>query len=134
MGFFVGSLVNLLGLTMTTTIAYELCARWGHRAFQRFIGGDVKESSLRLLNHYGPMAIVLTRPLPMMTELFSAMAGLSCMDRRRFHWACLGGNLPLALLYAWAGARGETLMPWLTLMLALILPALMVGWLSRRVT
>lgn len=57
-----------------------------------------------LLNRWGALAIVITRPVPLLAETVAILAGASPLGWGKAALAALAGSLPGALLYALTGA------------------------------
>lgn len=102
-GVTLGTALSLLGSTGATMVGYAL----GRRG-SRFLVGDAAEDDRRyantLLKRWGLLAIIVTRPVPLLAETTAIMAGMSSM---RWWVVLLGavvGSLPAALLYAFPGA------------------------------
>ena len=55
------------------------------------------------------MAVVVTRPVPILAETVAILAGASSMTWRRLTLASAAGALPGSLIYAIAGATAATL-------------------------
>ena len=68
------------------------------------------EEQERLALHqrrFGPLAVVLTRPLPLVAEAAALMAGAAGMGWREFLLAAGSGNLAIALVWSLAGSLGR---------------------------
>ena len=52
----------------------------------------------------GPLAVLVTRPVPLAGETVAVLAGASGMGWTRCALAATAGALPEAVLYSWAGA------------------------------
>jgi membrane protein DedA with SNARE-associated domain len=65
---------------------------------------EERERADQLLERWGMLAIILTRPIPLLAETVAIMAGASRMGWGRTALAALAGSLPPALLYALTGA------------------------------
>lgn len=133
LGAIAGSLVSLVGAMTSALVGFGLCRRWGQRSFSRLIGPRDTERVARLLERYGSWAILLSRSVPMLTEVISCMAGLGRMDARRFTILSLAGTLPVCVVYAVAGAatqQADAAVGW-ALLVAFILPAAGFGWVRR---
>ncbi len=105
--------------------------RWGGQAaFERFVGDQETERVRAWFARYGTTAIVLSRPLPMMTEILSCLAGLTDLSWRRFGLASALGTLPVCAVYAYVGSQGSVDNPWPAVWGAVLLPAL--GWIVAR--
>ena len=57
-----------------------------------------------LLHRWGPLAVLVTRPVPLAGETVAILAGASGMGWTRCALAATAGALPEAVLYSWAGA------------------------------
>jgi uncharacterized membrane protein YdjX (TVP38/TMEM64 family) len=73
----------------------------------------------------------MTRPLPVVMETISIIAGLSDMTRRRFLGASLLGTAPIVVVYAYAGAVSRSVG---NILPAIVILATMIGagWLWYR--
>jgi membrane protein DedA with SNARE-associated domain len=52
---------------------------------------------------YGIAAIIISRPVPMLTEILSCLAGLSRVNVSSFTVASIAGTLPICIIYAYVG-------------------------------
>ncbi|HSR51821.1 MAG TPA: TonB-dependent receptor [Acidobacteriota bacterium] len=130
-GMWLGFLFNFIGAMGAALAGFWICRRYGHRGFQAVIGSQESARVEEFFQRYGAWAIVLSRSVPMLTEVVSCLAGLSQMSYRRFTALTTLGTLPLCLVYAWAGetAGGRVPLFWLVL-LCFVLPA--VGYAAFR--
>lgn len=126
-----GTAVSFLGAMLSALIGFHACRRWGRGAFASLVGEVDLPRMERALNDYGAVAILLSRSVPMLTEIMSCLAGLSSMSSRRFLFLSAAGTLPICAVYAWAGeqSRGDASLVW-PLTLAFLLPA--AGYLVVR--
>jgi uncharacterized membrane protein YdjX (TVP38/TMEM64 family) len=74
----------------------------------RFVRREERDRANRLLNEWGVLAIVVTRPIPLLAETTTILAGASTMGWKPITLAAVGGSIPLAALYAWAGATATS--------------------------
>jgi uncharacterized membrane protein YdjX (TVP38/TMEM64 family) len=65
---------------------------------------EEREHANYLLKRWGMLAIIVTRPVPLLAETIAIMAGTSSMGWGNVALAALLGSLPPALLYALTGA------------------------------
>jgi uncharacterized membrane protein YdjX (TVP38/TMEM64 family) len=123
-----GGLLSLLGLLTGNMGGFELTRRYGIGLAQRLVGQEEFQKMDRVIARYGIVAILLSRPIPVMMETLSVVAGLSSISRGTFVLANLLGALPICFLYASAGAysqQPQSIVPaWL---IGMCMPA--VGWL-----
>lgn len=132
LGWGAGTLANFAGAMASALVGFALCRRYGRNAFHRLVGTRDAARIERLAKHYGAWGILLSRGVPMLTEIVSCLAGLSHISWRAFLLLAGAGTLPLCCVYAWAGSRGlQSGFGW-ALLIALILPALGLAWLRWR--
>jgi 3-dehydroquinate synthase len=125
LGFNAGWMVNLIGAMGSAVLGFVLCRRWGKPMFDRLIKPSDSARITRFFERYGIWAILLSRSVPMLSEVISCMAGLSAMRSRIFFAVALAGTWPLCIAYAWAGdnaVAGNAI--GLAVMLAFVLPAI----------
>lgn len=126
-----GAAVNTAGSLVGSAIGFSLCRAFGIRAFDRLIGAGELPRVVAFVERFGPIAIVFSRSVPMLTEIVSGCAGLGRMRAAPFFaWSTLG-TIPVATLYAWAGAQRETALALpLTIGVAFVVPA--IGFLVAK--
>jgi membrane protein DedA with SNARE-associated domain len=85
------------------------------------------------LERHGAWAILLSRSVPMLTEIVSGLAGLSRMRFPLFLALSAAGTLPICAVYAWAGARADALADWrVAVAVAFLIPAAGFGVIRLR--
>jgi uncharacterized membrane protein YdjX (TVP38/TMEM64 family) len=94
-----GAALSLVGRVGATLLAFGL-----GRRLRDWVGRPAGGWSARLLHRWGAVAIVLTRPVPIIGETVAAMAGASPMSWGRVALAATLGSVPESVLFAWAGA------------------------------
>ena len=102
-GVLVGTLLSLLGSTGATLFGFWI-GRRGEKLLDRLVPPAERERADRLLKRWGMLAIVVTRPIPLVAETVAIMAGASPLSWGRTALAALAGSLSPALLYALTGA------------------------------
>lgn len=116
-----GSVVALVGSISGEWLGFELVRRYG-RGVSRGMVGDVEFERLSaFFDKHGILAVMLTRPLPVMMETMSLVAGLSTMSRAAFLWASLAGTAPIVVVYAYAGAvsrQADSIVPAVVILVA----------------
>lgn len=126
-----GTVVALVGSIGGEWLGFELARRYGHRATSRLMDeGDLAELN-GVFRQHGPLAVILTRALPVFMETMSLVAGLSRMSRATFVWSSLVGTVPVALAYAYAGAASReagSLLPAAIFLIAIT----GIGWVIYR--
>jgi uncharacterized membrane protein YdjX (TVP38/TMEM64 family) len=102
-GVFGGTLLSLLGGMGATYVGYWIGLR-GEAAARRWMGETALQRAGAFFEKYGMLALVASRPIPILAEAVSIVAGLSGMKRGQLFLGAGLGLLPTALLYALAGA------------------------------
>lgn len=98
-----GTLLSLVGSTGAAMLGFWIGGRGG-RLLERLVTPQERERADGLLKRWGTLAIIVTRPVPLLAETVAIMAGASGMSRGRVALAAVIGSLPPALLYALTGA------------------------------
>lgn len=98
-----GTLLSLVG-SLGAAMCGFLVGRRGGRWLERVVTPEEHARADYLLSHWGTLAIIVTRPVPLLAETVAVMAGASSMSWGRVALAALAGSLPPALLYALTGA------------------------------
>jgi 3-dehydroquinate synthase len=102
-----GAALALVGSVGGEWLGFELVRRYGRSMSDRLVGADETRRLNGFFERHGAMAVILTRPLPIVMEAMSIVAGLSTMRRGTFLVASLVGTTPIVLVYAWAGAMSR---------------------------
>ncbi len=105
LGTVLGSAVSFVGAMLSAITGYWLCHAWGRKAFRHWVGEPEAINAEKFMRVWGAWGILLSRPIPMLTEVVSCMAGLTKMDFRLFVSLSVAGTLPICILYAWAGSQ-----------------------------
>ncbi len=130
LGIWGGVLASFAGAMGAALTAFWACRLGGRTVFGRLSGGKDSKRAEDWFERYGVYAIVLSRPVPMLTEVLSCLAGLSGMRARLFAAATALGTLPVCLVYSAAGHYGTITNPWPAVLVALGIPA--AGWAVLR--
>lgn len=102
-GVLLGAFLSLTGSVGATLFGFSI-GRRGGRLFSRLLSVEEREKADNLLKKWGGLAIVITRPIPLLAETVAIMAGVSPLKWTTVTIAALVGSLPGAVLYALAGA------------------------------
>jgi uncharacterized membrane protein YdjX (TVP38/TMEM64 family) len=105
-GIWLGTLLSLIGSTGAAVFGFWL-GRRGGRLLTRLVTPAERERADRLLKRWGLLAIIVTRPVPLLAETVAIMAGASPLGWGRTIPAALAGSLPPAFLYALTGASAS---------------------------
>ena len=126
-----GAIFALVGSVLGEWFGFELVRRYGRRATRKLASdGELAEVN-RFFERHGALAVIVTRPLPVVMETMSLVAGLSQMRRGVFLMASLVGTAPIVVVYAYAGAVSRevgSLLPAAVIIVAVAA----AGWLWYR--
>ena len=106
-GIVLGTVLSLVGNLAASSVGFFL-GRRGSVVLDRFVPLTERQKADRLLAKWGAIAIVLTRPLPLLAETTVVMAGTSPMSWTSVILATIAGALPAAFIYAVTGATAAT--------------------------
>ena len=98
-----GTVLSLIGSTGAALFGFAI-GRRGGRALEWIVTPAERARANNVLERWGPLAITITRPVPVLAETVAIMAGTSSMSWRSLIVASVAGSLPPALLYALTGA------------------------------
>jgi uncharacterized membrane protein YdjX (TVP38/TMEM64 family) len=102
-GVLAGTALSLLGSTGAALFGFWI-GRRGGKLLERLVPAEERERANDLLERWGMLAIVVTRPIPLLAETVAIMAGASPLGWGRTALAAFAGSVPPALLYALTGA------------------------------
>jgi len=102
-GIGLGTLLSAIGGLGAATLGFAIGRRGGF-LLNRFVPAPDRQRADRLLARWGTLAIILTRPLPLLAETTAIMAGTSSMSWKRLVLGAFLGTLPTAIVYAVTGA------------------------------
>jgi uncharacterized membrane protein YdjX (TVP38/TMEM64 family) len=122
-----GTLLSLAGSMGAAVVGFAL-GRRGGALLARFVPYEERARADRMLARWGALAIVITRPVPLLAETVTIMAGASPLGWGWATLAALVGSLPPALLYALTGAAATGIANG-ALMFGLVLVVAGVFWL-----
>lgn len=102
-GVWWGTVLSLIGSVGAAVFGFAI-GRRGGRLLERVVTPAERERASSILARWGTLAIIVTRPVPLLAETVAIMAGASSMSWRAVIMASIAGSLPPALLYALTGA------------------------------
>jgi uncharacterized membrane protein YdjX (TVP38/TMEM64 family) len=102
-GVGLGTFLSLIG-NLGAAVTGFLLGRRSETLLARFVPHEERSRANRLLREWGLLAIIITRPIPLLAETTIVMAGASTMPWQPMLLASLAGSCPIALLYAFTGA------------------------------
>lgn len=130
-GVLLGTLLSLAGSMGAAAAAFWI-GRRGGRLLALVVPAAERARADATLARWGALAIVVSRPLPLLAETVAVLAGASPLRWRAAMMAALLGALPPSLFYAWAGAASIGLEGGAIVFGGVILLAVVVGLLGRR--
>jgi uncharacterized membrane protein YdjX (TVP38/TMEM64 family) len=129
-GVVAGTLLSLAGALGAALFGFWI-GRRGGPLYARLVPEDERRRADALLREWGDLAIIVTRPVPILAETMAILAGASPMGWGRMLLATFAGSVPAALLYALAGATARSLDN-AALVFGLVLLVAGVFWLIGR--
>src|ERR1044072_1798612 len=129
-GVVTGTLLSLLGSVGAALFGFVI-GRRGGRFVARVVSPEERARADYLLERWGALAIVVTRPVPLLAETVAIMAGGWAQSWSRVALASLVGSLPPALLYALTGAAVANFQS-VVLMFGVVLMVAGLFWLIGR--
>jgi uncharacterized membrane protein YdjX (TVP38/TMEM64 family) len=125
-----GTALSLAGSLGAAALGF-LVGRRSDRLIARLVSPPEKARADELLSRYGALAVVVTRPIPLLAETTAILAGASPLGWGSLLLASAAGSLPPALLYALTGATSKSFGSGV-LMFALVLAIAGALWLFGR--
>jgi uncharacterized membrane protein YdjX (TVP38/TMEM64 family) len=129
-GVFVGTLLSLSGSIGAALFGFAI-GRRGGRLLNRVVTPAERSRANYLLARWGALAIIVTRPIPLLAETVAIMSGASSLGWANMALASFLGSLPPALLYALTGAAVANLQN-TSLMFGVVLLVAALFWLIGR--
>jgi uncharacterized membrane protein YdjX (TVP38/TMEM64 family) len=102
-GPLLGAALSLLGSLGAALLGFAV-GRRGGPLLNRLVPAGERRRADGLLARWGVLAVVVTRPVPLLAETTVILAGASPLGWRRTAVAALVGSVPAAVLYALAGS------------------------------
>ena len=102
-GIALGTFLSTLG-SLGAALTGFFIGRRSSSLLSKLVSAAERERANRMLAKWGAIAIIITRPIPLLAETTSIVAGTSAMSWRTVTLASFLGSLPTALLYALTGA------------------------------
>lgn len=130
-GVGLGTLLSLIGGLGAAGLGFWL-GRQGEHWGKRWFGDVAFARAQAFFEQHGMLAVIASRPVPILAEAITIIAGMSRMPGRKFLPALLIGLLPTALIYAVAGAYALEFRSGLYVFLSALLAAGLVWIIGRR--
>lgn len=127
LGFILGTLTSLSGMTVSCIIGYWLGVRFGNPVSEKLVGRNELLKLRKLQNKYGDWLVIISRAVPVLAEASVLIAGIGHMPLNRFILLVLLSNLGISIVYAAIGAYSAHVNSFLLAFAgAIILPALVM--------
>lgn len=102
-GITIGTALSLVGSVGATMVGYAL-GRRGAGFLVQDVSDEDRKYANTLVRRWGLLAIIVTRPVPILAETTAFLAGMSNLRWWVVLLGAVTGSLPAALLYAYTGA------------------------------
>jgi uncharacterized membrane protein YdjX (TVP38/TMEM64 family) len=130
-GVWIGSILSLVG-SVGCSLAGFAMGRAGRENVRRFVSDAEYARASRLLDRWGMVAIVATRPVPILAEVMSIIAGTTpTLNWWQVTISSTAGSLPPAIAYAVAGHLATKTVGAIWVFAALMLLSATMWWLDR---
>ncbi len=130
-GLVLGGVLSLLGGLGSSLLGFWI-GRRSTRLVQRFVPEDERRKADHLMERWGMIAIIATRPIPLVSETLSIVAGGTSLRWRAMVGASVLGLAPGAAIYAATGVYAVTLESSVWSFVVVLAVALMF-WLAGKV-
>lgn len=131
-GIALGTVLSLLGSIGATMVGFAVGRRGGD-LLARLVTPAEKARADELLRKYGALAVLVTRPIPLLAETVAILAGASPMGWGRMTMAAAAGSFPASLLYALTGATTRSFGSGVLMMGFVLLLAGLFWWVGKRI-
>jgi uncharacterized membrane protein YdjX (TVP38/TMEM64 family) len=103
-GMTAGTILSLIGSTAAALTGFAV-GRAGNDAIRRWVTPAQHDRAGAMLQRWGVLAIAVTRPVPILAETVSILAGSSPLTWLQVALSAAVGSLIPSLAYAWAGSH-----------------------------
>lgn len=102
-GVFWGTAISLFGSLVSGGLGFYL-GRRGGPILKKWIPESEQKRANQILQQWGLLAVIVSRPVPIISESIAIMAGTGSLKWGSFCLATIAGALPASFLYAYTGA------------------------------
>jgi uncharacterized membrane protein YdjX (TVP38/TMEM64 family) len=131
-GVVLGSVLSMVGAVGAALVGFAI-GRRGGPALARVIPAAERDRADALLDRWGLVAVLVSRPVPMLAEAVAIVAGTSRMPAGKVAAGAALGAAPAAVLYAVAGALAASFVSGAIVFAAVIVIALVVAVVGRAI-
>lgn len=107
-GILWGSLFSFCGVMGAAILGFAL-GRFSKPAIRFLLSESDQKKTNSFIDQWGIVAIIITRPMPLLAETTVLMAGTTGLSWKKLVLASVIGNVPIAILYAWTGAAARSI-------------------------
>jgi uncharacterized membrane protein YdjX (TVP38/TMEM64 family) len=125
-----GTLISIIGSLLAAWLGFAL-GRYSEPWIARWVPEAERQRANQTLTRYGLLAVIVTRPVPILSESIAIMAGSSKLSWPSYSLAVVAGSIPAAFLYAFTGATAANFDS-MVLIFGLVLLIAGVFWLMGR--
>jgi len=125
-----GTILSLFGSVGAAMFGFGI-GRRGGKLLERVVTPAERARANSLLQRWGALAVIVTRPVPLLAETVAIIAGTSSLTWRSLILASIAGSFPSALLYALTGAAVANLQN-TALMFGVVILVAALFWLVGR--
>ena len=126
-----GTILSLIGSVGAAMFGFAI-GRRGGTLLERIVTSADRDRANSMLRRWGTLAVIVTRPVPVLAETVAIIAGTSSLSWRSVILASIVGSFPSALLYALSGAAIANFQN-TVLMFGVVLVVAVLFWLGGRV-
>ena len=127
-----GTLLSLAGNTGAAIVGFAI-GRRGGKLMERIVRAHERTRANYLLERWGSLAIIVTRPVPVLAETVTIVAGTSSLSWGKLILASVFGSLTPAFLYALTGAAVANFQSTALMFVAVLLAATLFWTVGRLV-
>lgn len=125
-----GTMLSLIGSVGAAMFGFAI-GRRGGTFLERIVTSAERDRADSLLRRWGTLAVIVTRPVPVLAETVAIIAGTSSLSWRSVIFASIVGSFPSALLYALSGAAIANFQN-TVLMFGVVMVVAVLFWLGGR--
>ncbi|MCA8988108.1 MAG: VTT domain-containing protein [Planctomycetaceae bacterium] len=131
LGMSLTAVLATFGLTIGNACGYELARLWGTPLVEKFASENDRRMLARSFMNGGIPLVIISRPLPVLSEAVALLAGCATMPRSTFYPAAILSNAALGIIYSTLGSQYGDEPYFLWIVLSSMLIPLGMTWLAR---
>jgi len=129
-GFWIGAALSMAGCVGASLAGFAL-GRGGREVVRRFVRDDEYDRASSLLDRWGTLALIATRPVPILAETVAILAGASRTSWARMTATAVLGSIVPTVLYAWAGSAAREPVDGIVIFLLVLAFSGVLWWIGR---